>query len=88
MTTQKLGYAYSNDDRDDDGLPNGFEQVAGTSPDHADSDGDDSDGNHDGRDDAFEYPMVGIPQSDPCADGPYAAARCGADVIFRHGFER
>lgn len=79
-TTQKLGYAYSNADRDHDGLPDAVEYVAGSNPDYADSDGD-------GLNDVVEYPMVGIPQGDPCAGGLYGSTRCGADVIFRYGHE-
>ncbi len=85
--TQKIGYAYPaispgapDPDTDNDGLPDAFEYVAGTNPDFADSDGD-------GQSDAAEYPMVGVPLSDPCADGAYDAHRCFGDSIFRNGFE-
>jgi len=78
-TKTLLGYAYRANDTDGDGLPDGFEYVVGTSPVHADSDAD-------GLSDAYEYPMIGVPFSDPCAGG-VGAKNCGADVIFRNGFE-
>jgi hypothetical protein len=79
-TKTLLGYAYTaTDNGDHDGLPDGFEYVVGTSPTRDDSDGD-------GLVDSYEFPMVGVPFSDPCAGG--AGARyCGADVIFRDGFD-
>jgi hypothetical protein len=46
---------------------------------HADSDAD-------GLADSYEYPMVGVPFSDPCAGG-IGARNCGADVIFANGYE-
>jgi serine protease len=78
-TKTLLGYAYSATDGDHDGLPDGFEYVVGTSPTRADSDGD-------GLLDAYEFPMTGVPTSDPCAGG-IGAHYCGADVIFRNGFD-
>jgi len=78
-TKTLLGYAYPATDTDQDGLPDGFEYVVGTSPVHADSDAD-------GLADSYEYPMVGVPFSDPCAGG-IGARNCGADVIFANGYE-
>jgi hypothetical protein len=78
-TKTLLGYAYPATDTDGDGLPDGFEDVAGTSPTRADSDGD-------GLSDADEYPMVGVPLGDPCAGG-IGARYCGANVIFANGFD-
>jgi hypothetical protein len=75
-----LGYAYTaSDNGDHDGLPDGFEYVVGTSPTRADSDGD-------GLADAYEFPMIGVSSSDPCSGG-IGAFYCGADSIFRNGFD-
>lgn len=74
-----LGYAYPAGDSDGDGLPDAFEYVVGTDPTRADSDGD-------GTHDADEFPMVGVPISDPCKGG-VGAKYCGADIIFRDGFD-
>ena len=78
-TNTKLGYAYPATDTDGDGLPDGFEQVVGTSPTRADSDGD-------GIPDAIEFPVAGVPVSDPCAGG-VGAIYCPADSIFKDGFD-
>jgi hypothetical protein len=78
-SSKLLGYAYPAGDSDGDGLPNAFEYVAGTDPTRADSDGD-------GTHDASEFPMVGVPVSDPCKGGT-GAKYCGADVIFKNAFD-
>jgi hypothetical protein len=78
-TKTLLGYAYPATDSDVDGLPDGFEYVVGTSPTRADSDGD-------GLADAYEFPMVGVPVGDPCVGG-IGARYCGADSIFKNGFD-
>ncbi|MGH8174540.1 MAG: S8 family serine peptidase [Rhodanobacteraceae bacterium] len=75
-----LGYAYPSTDTDNDGLLDGFEYTVGTNPNAADSDGD-------GMPDATEFPMDGVAVSDPCMGGPLGAKNCGADVIFRNGFQ-
>lgn len=54
----KLGYAYPNVDSDSDGLIDGLEYVIGTDPGDSDTD-------NDGDDDEEEYPLAGLPQSDP-----------------------
>lgn len=81
--TKKLGYAYPATDSDGDGLPDGFEYVVGTNP--LNPGGADSDG--DGKPDAIEFPMVGLPTDDPCQGGTLGASKCGADVLFKNGFE-
>ncbi|MCI1709233.1 MAG: S8 family serine peptidase [Chiayiivirga sp.] len=72
-----IGYAYRNIDGDGDGLIDGFERLIGTNSASADSDGD-------GIADAVEYPLAGVPVSDPCA-GP--AVTCTQSIIFYDGFE-
>ncbi len=74
-----LGYAYPIADADADGLADGFEHALGTSP--SDSDSDD-----DGNSDAVEYPLTGVPMSDPCA-GPKLDCLLGEHFIFANGFE-
>ena len=76
-----LGYAYPATDTDVDGLPDDFEYVVGTSPTRANSDNDTSS-------DADEFPMVGVPVSDPCGGTGSAGAKyCLANVIFKNGFD-
>jgi hypothetical protein len=77
----KLGYAYPATDTDGDGLPDGFEQVVGTSPTLANSDNDTSP-------DVSEFPMVGVPVTDPCGGvGSSGARYCLANSIFKNGFD-
>ncbi|MET0231198.1 MAG: S8 family serine peptidase, partial [Rhodanobacteraceae bacterium] len=76
-----LGYAYPATDTDQDGLPDGFEHVVGTSPSSKNSD-------NDTTDDAIEFPMAGVPVSDPCGGvGSSGAQHCLADWIFRNAFD-
>jgi hypothetical protein len=75
----KLGYAYPAKDVDGDGLVDGFEYVIGTNPSMPDSD-------LDGVKDADEFPLAGVPVSDPCAGG-VGAVLCAADSIFKNGFD-
>ena len=75
----KLGYAYAASNANGDGLPDGFENTAGTSPTLADSDGD-------GISDSLELPLSGVPISDPCGGGT-GALNCPADHIFGDGFD-
>lgn len=82
-----LGYAYPPVDSDSDGLVDGFEHVVGTSTSLADSDGDGvCPTPTTGLCDAREFPMIGLPLSDPC-DGPTAGSCPAVDIIFKHGFE-
>lgn len=82
-----LGYAYPAVDTDGDGLVDGFEYVVGTNIYLKDSDGDGScTGGSSLRCDGDEFPMVGVPISDPC-DGPGAGNCPAVDLIFKHGFE-
>jgi serine protease len=74
-----LGYAYSISDADADGLVDALERVIGTST--ADSDSDD-----DGVPDSSEFPLAGVPVSDPCA-GPNITCVLGKEYVFQNGFE-
>jgi len=74
-----LGYAYPAGDADSDGLPDALERVIGTNINDEDSDDDDID-------DAVEYPVAGVPDSDPCA-GPNITCAFPAELIFADGFE-
>ena len=76
-TDPVMGYAYRNLDTDGDTLIDGFERLIGTNPASADSDGD-------GSADGVEYPLAGVPVSDPCA-GP--AITCTQPGVFFDGFE-
>ncbi|MEO5625752.1 MAG: S8 family serine peptidase [Dokdonella sp.] len=92
-TKTLLGYAYKWGDNDPnptpgglagDGLPDAFEYVVGTDPTRFDSDGD-------GLLDKDEFPMIGVPISDPCANqaGTGTNGRyCLADKIFANGFNQ
>jgi hypothetical protein len=84
----KLGYAYPATDADPpqgvgqppgDGLPDAVEYVIGTNPAMQDSD-------LDGVSDAAEFPLAGVPVSDPCAGG-VGAILCPGDSIFRDGYD-
>jgi hypothetical protein len=80
-TNPLLGYAYPATDTDADGLPDGFEYVVGTSPTRANSDNDSSP-------DASEFPMAGVPVSDPCGGiGSSGALYCPANYLFKNGFD-
>jgi serine protease len=65
-TPSLIGYAYTAEDTDEDGLPNGAEIVAKTNPfdEHSDDDG---------IPDGEEYPFSGVPVSDPCDLGSSCA---------------
>ena len=73
----RLSYAYSPGDADNDGLPTAVEIIAKTNPNVADSDGD-------GALDMDEYPLAGVPVSDPC--NPQAASS-PPDQLISDGFE-
>lgn len=80
--SEVIGYAYGTGNSDaaqGDLLPDAVELVAGTNPGAADSDGD-------GIRDDLEYPLAGVPVSDPCTPGPGFCA-LSADSIFADGFE-
>jgi subtilisin family serine protease len=79
-TSAVLGYAYSDDDSDADGLVDGMEQVIGTDPLSADSDGD-------GDADAVEYPLAAVPFGDPCHGGSLVTCLVADSVVFIDGFE-
>ncbi len=72
-----MGYAYRNIDADGDTLIDGFERLIGTNSASADSDGD-------AVADGVEYPLAGVPVSDPCS-GP--AIICTQSAVFFDGFE-
>jgi hypothetical protein len=74
-----LGYAFGTLDSDSDGLPDGFEYVAGTNINASDSDGD-------GQSDELELPMTGMPRTDPCDANPFGCGLAPEDV-FANGFE-
>lgn len=76
-TDPVMGYAYRNIDSDGDTLIDGFELLIGTNHASADSDGD-------GTNDGVEYPLAGLPVSDPCA-GP--AISCAPPELLYDGFE-
>lgn len=69
-----IGYVFPNDDSDGDGLIDGFERVLGTNPQNAHSD-------CDGIPDGVEYPIAGLPASDPLDD-----SEC-CDSIFADSFD-
>lgn len=86
-SNKRLGYAYPAVDSDGDGLVDGFEYVVGTNILLKDSDGDGScSGSPSVRCDANEFPMVGLPISDPC-DGPSGGNCPASDIIFQDGFD-
>ncbi|MGQ0799451.1 MAG: S8 family serine peptidase [Pseudomarimonas sp.] len=74
-----IGYAYSNDDSDSDGLVDGMEYVVGLNPFAVNSDGD-------AWADAVEYPLAAVPTNDPC-DGPTITCLVQVPLIFRNGFQ-
>jgi hypothetical protein len=82
-TRRLLGYAWPAGDGENggvgDGLPDAFEYVIGTDPTDPDSD-------RDGILDRVEMPLIGVPTGDPC-NGGTGSLHCGADVIFRDGFD-
>jgi len=59
-------------------LIDGLEFVIGSNPSQSDSDGG-------GQFDSLDYPVAGVPVSDPCL-GP-GAVNCPANAIFRNGFQ-
>jgi hypothetical protein len=71
-----MGYAFPNVDADQDELIDGFERLIGTNPAVSDSDAD-------GAKDGVEYPLAGVPVSDPCSGTLNA---CDPPAFF-DGFE-
>jgi hypothetical protein len=45
-----------------------------------------ADSDADGISESVEFPLAGVPVSDPCAGG-IGALDCPADSIFRNGFD-
>jgi len=78
--TTMIGYAYPATDTDNDGLPNGFEYVAGTDWTRPDTDSD-------GLSDSEELPMIDVPVNDPCSGGVGTTYCYVNDVIFKDGME-
>ena len=74
-TNVVIGYAYPNVHSDNDSLIDGQELLLGSRLNAVDSD-------LDGVCDDAEYPVAGLPTSDPCSEG-----RCTAFVLFADSFE-